>query len=128
MPRDAEGRAETIQWIVAALNSMEMVTVPWWFIGLSKPAENPLDGWVRQRLARLDAVLATRDWLAAGRFTAADILMADLLRVPAVLEALENHGALRAYVARACGRPAFERARRDQLAHFAAADAARGAD
>ena len=128
MPRDAEGRAETIQWIVAALNSMEMVTVPWWFIGLSKPAENPLDGWVRQRLARLDAVLATRDWLAAGRFTAADFLMADLLRVPAVLEALEDHGALRAYVARACGRPAFKRARRDQLAHFAAADAARGAD
>ena len=60
MPRDPQGRAETVQWIVAALNSMEMVTVPWWFIGLSKPAENPLDGWMAQRLARLEAVLATR--------------------------------------------------------------------
>lgn len=126
MPRDAAGRAETIEWIVAALNSMEMVTVPWWFIGLSKPAENPLDGWLGQRLARLEAVLAGRYWLAAGRFTAADILMADVLRVPAVLDRLADHGALRAYVARACARPAFEKARRDQLAHFAAGDAARG--
>jgi glutathione S-transferase len=127
MPRDPQGRAETVQWIVAALNSMEMVTVPWWFIGLSKPAENPLDGWMAQRLARLEAVLATRDWLAAGRFTAADILMADVLRVPGVLGAPEGYGALRAYVARACGRPAFEKARRDQLAHFAAADVVRDA-
>ncbi len=127
MPPDPQGRAETVQWIVAALNSMEMVTVPWWFIGLSRPAENPLDGWLGQRLARLEAVLATRDWLAAGRFTAADILMADVLRVPAVLAALADHDALRAYVARACARPAFEKARRDQLAHFAAADAARDA-
>lgn len=126
MPRDARGRAETVQWIVAALNSMEMVTMPWWFIGLSQPAENPLDGWLRQRLARLEAVLETRDWLAAGRFTAADILMADVLRAPGDLGALADHGALRAYVARACGRPAFGKARRDQLAHFAAADAARG--
>jgi glutathione S-transferase len=125
MPRDPQGRAETVQWIVAALNSVEMVTVPWWFIGLSKPAENPLDGWLGQRLARLDAVLAARDWLAAGRFTAADILMADVLRVPGVLGAPDGYGALRAYVARACARPAFEKARRDQLAHFAAADAAR---
>ena len=127
MPRDPQGRAETVQWIVAALNSMEMVTVPWWFIGLSKPAENPLDGWMAQRLARLEAVLATRDWLAAGRFTAADILMADVLRVPGVLGAPEGYGALGAYVARACGRPAFEKARRDQLAHFAAADVVRDA-
>lgn len=127
MPRDPQGRAETVEWIVAALNSMEMVTVPWWFIGLSRPAENPLDGWLGQRLARLEAVLATRDWLAAGRFTAADLLMADVLRVPAVLEALADHGALRAYVDRACARPAFAKARRDQLAHFAAADAARDA-
>lgn len=126
MPRDPRGRAETIQWIVAALNSMEMVTMPWWFIGLSQPAENPLDGWLRQRLARLEAVLETRDWLAAGRFTAADILMADVLRAPGDLGVLAGYGALRAYVARACGRPAFEKARRDQLAHFAAGDAARG--
>lgn len=124
MPRDPRGRAETLQWLIAALNSVEMVTVPWWFIGLSRP-ENPLDGWMRQRFDGLEAVLAERDWLAAGRFTVADILMSDALRVPDKLGALGDHPGLAAYVARAVARPAFAKARRDQIAHFGAADADR---
>ncbi len=126
MPRDPQGRVETQQWLIAALNSVEMVTVPWWFIGLSKPAENPLAGWMQQRFERLEPVLAGRDWLAAGRFTVADILMAEVLRIPRDKGVLEPFPALTAYVARACARPAFQKAHRDQLAHFAAADAARG--
>jgi glutathione S-transferase len=125
MPPDAQGRSETLQWLFSALNSVEMVTVPWWFIGLKKPAENPLAGWMQQRFERLNAVLEARDWLAAGRFTVADIAMTDVLRLPGDLGALENHPALRAYVARVCARPAFQKAHQDQLAHFAAADAAR---
>src|SRR6202008_267740 len=31
MPRDTIGEAKTVQWTTAALNSVEMVTVPWWF-------------------------------------------------------------------------------------------------
>ncbi len=125
MPRDPQGKADTLQWLVAALNSVEMVTVPWWFIGLSRPAENPLAGWMTQRFDRLEAVLGQREWLAAARFTVADLLMSDVLRVPNDLGALERHDALRAYVARACVRPAFQQARRDQLAYFEAADATR---
>ncbi len=125
MPRDPQGRADTIAWLVAALNSVEMVTVPWWFINLSKPAENPLEDWMGQRFDRLEAVLGARDWLAASRFTVADILMADALRVPQKFGALDRYDALRAYVARVCGRPAFEKARLDQIAHFEAADTKR---
>ncbi|WP_245999356.1 glutathione binding-like protein [Paracoccus methylarcula] len=66
-----------------------------------------------------------REWLAASRFTIADILMSDALRMPNKLGKLENYGALRAYVARACNRPAFQKAHQDQLAHFEAADAVR---
>ena len=29
MPRDAIGEAQTLQWTIAALNSMEMASVPW---------------------------------------------------------------------------------------------------
>lgn len=123
MPRDPAGRADTLQWLIAGLNSVEMVSVPWWFIGLSRPETNPLDGWLDQRLKRLADVLAARDWLAAGRFTVADILMADALRVPAVRQRLAP--ALAAYLDRTLSRPAFEQARQDQLAHFAAADASR---
>ena len=125
MPAEPAARAETIQWLIAALNSVEMVTVPWWFLRISGAADNPLAGWMTQRFDRLEAVLAEREWLAAGRFTIADLLMADILRIPAKLGAMDAHDALRAYVARACARPAFGKAHADQLAHFAAADAAR---
>ena len=78
-----------------------------------------------QRFDRLEAVMQARHWLAADRFTVADLLMADVLRVPSVLDALQNWPAVAAYVARVCARPAFQKAYGDQMAHFAAADAAR---
>ncbi|WEA61087.1 glutathione S-transferase family protein [Rhizobium sp. BJ04] len=121
MPRDPKGEAATLEWTIAALNSIEMVSVPWWFIGLSKDANNPLEGWLLQRLQHLDAVLAQREWLAAGQFTVADILMTDALRVPKVRAAGE-FPALRSYIDRACARPAFQRAYDGQMAHFAAGD------
>jgi len=121
MPRDPKGEAETLEWTIAALNSIEMVSVPWWFIGLSGHGDNPLEPWFLQRLTHLEAVLSTREWLAAGRFTVADLLMADVLRVPKV-RAAGNFPALRAYVDRILARPAFERAYDSQLAHFALGD------
>lgn len=126
MPREAQAKADTLQWLVAALNSIEMVSVPWWFIGVTHPGgDNPLAGWLTQRFERLEAVLRERRWLAAARFTVADLLMADVLRLPHNLGALERYDALKAYVARACERPAFQKAHKDQLAHFEAADRAR---
>jgi len=121
MPHDRVGAAETLQWIIAALNSIEMVTVPWWFIGLSVDKDNPLEAWMTSRLQHLETVLARREWLAANRFTAADILMADALRVPAVRR-FGAFPALASYVERVCARPAFKKAKDDQIAHFAAAD------
>ena len=91
------------------------------FIGLSDDKNNPLEGWVLQRLKHLEAVLEQRAWLAAGQFTVADILMADALRVPKV-RAAGDFPALRSYVDRACARPAFKRAYDGQMAHFAKGD------
>jgi len=125
MPSDPKRHAETLEWLIAGLNSIEMVTVPWWFIGLSNPPENPLEGWLASRLSRLEAVLASRDWLAAGRFTVADLLMADILRVKKLRAALGPYPALESYVTRTLDRPAFRKALQDQMDHFAAADAAR---
>ena len=102
-----------------------MVTVPWWYINMSSPQKNPLANWMKQRFDRLEAVLKQREWLAAARFTIADILMCDVLRMPDKLGELQNYPALKAYVARACIRPNFQKALRDQLAHFAASDVAR---
>jgi glutathione S-transferase len=122
MPQDTGQRAETVSWIFSALNSVEMVSLPWWFVGLADPAENPLEGWLRARLDRVERVLEARDWLAAERFTAADLIMADVLRLPWV-RSLGDYPATDAYVARVCKRPAFQTAHADQIAHFARADA-----
>ncbi|HXC59454.1 MAG TPA: glutathione S-transferase family protein [Steroidobacteraceae bacterium] len=121
MPRDALGEARTVQWLIAALNSMEMVTVPWWFLDMTGANENGLTGWVKSRLDHVERVLGEQQWLAANRFTVADLLMADVLRIPKV-RAFGDRPATEAYVSRVTDRPAFEKARTDQLAHFAAGD------
>ncbi len=126
MPRDAAGEAETLQWVIAGLNSMEMVTVPWWFLSLSEGRENGLAGWARKRLDHLEDVLRTREWLAASRFTVADLLMADILRVP-TLRDFAASAIIDSYIDRACDRDSFRKAFTDQLAHFQAGDLSRTA-
>ena len=121
MPRDPVGEAHTLQWTIAALNSIEMVTVPWWFLKISGRPDNELSGWMGMRLQQLEDVLSKRDWLVADRFTAADLLMADVLRVSAVRE-FGNRPATEAYVTRVTNRPAFKKAHADQMAQFQAAD------
>lgn len=127
MARDNLGEAATVQWLFAALNSIEMVTVPWWFLRLSAAKENQLTDWVTKRLGQIEAVLDKRAWLAADRFTVADLLMADVLRVPDV-RAFGERPATEAYVARMTDRPAFKKAFSDQIAHFARADEEAAAD
>lgn len=121
MPRDPVGEARTLQWTIAALNSIEMVTVPWWFLEVTGAKENGLAGWLESRLDHVESILKEREWLAADRFTVADLLMADVLRVPKV-RSFGDRRATEAYVARVLGRPSFAKARADQMAHFAAAD------
>ncbi|HEX7116479.1 MAG TPA: glutathione S-transferase family protein [Steroidobacter sp.] len=125
MPRDPVGEAQTLQWTIAALNSIEMVSVPWWFLNISGDEDNGLTGWMRTRLDQLEKVLSEREWLAAGRFTVADLLMADVLRVPQV-RAFGNRPASEAYVSRITARPAFRKAQAAQIDLFKAADAKRG--
>jgi glutathione S-transferase len=121
MPRDPVGEAQALQWTIAALNSMEMVTVPWWFLEVSGAAENHLTGWLESRLGHMERVLGEREWLVGDRFTVADLLMADILRV-AKVRSFGDRPATESYVARITERPAFRKAHADQMAHFAAAD------
>lgn len=121
MPREAEGAAEVLQWVISALNSVEMVSVPWWFLEVTGAEQNGLTGWLDSRLGHVERVLGAREWLAAGRFTVADLLMADVLRVGRV-RGFGVRPASEAYVARITARSAFQKAHADQMAHFAAGD------
>ncbi|UUP17076.1 glutathione S-transferase family protein [Nitratireductor thuwali] len=121
MPRDPVEEAETLQWTIAALNSVEMVSVPWWFLEVSGTKDNGLTGWLESRLDHVERVLKEREWLAASRFTVADLLMADVLRVEKV-RAFGDRPATESYVTRITDRRAFKKAHADQMAHFANAD------
>ena len=130
MPADLRGRTEVIQWLFAALNSVEMASLPWFIFQISgntgdTPGWKLLDDFLMvSRLKPMEPLLAKREWLA-GTFSVADILMADVLRLVDRFDGLAKHPACRDYVARATARPSFAKAHADQMAHFAAADAAR---
>lgn len=126
MPRDPQDRAKALEWVFAALNSVEMASLPWSIFQFSgdtgdTPAWKRLDGFLDARLQHLEPVLAERQWLA-GTFSIADMLLADVLRLVDRFDGLEGRPACRDYVARATARPAFVKAHADQIAHFAAAD------
>ena len=127
LPADPRRRSEAIQWLFAALNSVEMASLPWSLLQFSgdtgdTPAWKRFDEFLnKSRLRHLEPVLAGREWLA-GTFSVADILMADVLRLVDRFDGLAGYPACREYVARATARPSFVKAHADQMAHFAAAD------
>src|ERR1700712_3180555 len=66
MPRDPAGQDQTQQWVIAALNSIEMVCVPWWFLKITGKPDSGLTDWMDKRLAQIETVLRGRDWLPPG--------------------------------------------------------------
>jgi glutathione S-transferase len=126
LPTDPRRRSEALEWLFAALNSVEMASLPWALLQFSgetddSPAGRRLDAFLELRLQRMEPVLAGCEWLAGG-FSVADILMADVLRLVERFDGLAEYPACRDYVARPTARPAFAKAHADQMAHFAAAD------
>ena len=129
MPEDRRGRAEVMSWVIAALNSVDLPCQPWaLFRFMGFPGEAPeakfVEAFLKARLDRMEIILSDREWLVGDRFSVADLLMADVLRQLERFDGMANHPNCRAFVARATARPAFAKAYDDQIAHFAAADAA----
>jgi glutathione S-transferase len=126
MPSDPSGRSKVIEWMFAALNSIEMASLPWSLFKFTNdtvqsPGRELLENFLQGRLQHMETILAGRNWLA-GSFSAADILMADVLRLLDRFDGLADYSACLNYVERATARPAFVKASADQMAHFAAAD------
>jgi glutathione S-transferase len=129
MPADPHGRSDVKEWLFAALNSVEMASLPWSLLIFTGEARDTM-AWKlfdeflnKSRLDLLEPVLARREWLT-GTFSIADILMADVLRLVDRFDGLAKYSACRDYVTRATGRPSFVKAYEDQMAHFSAADCA----
>jgi glutathione S-transferase len=105
MPADPRGRSEVLAWLFAALNAVEMASLPWSIFKFSgdtadTPGRKHLDAFLSARLQHMERMccassIASRGW----RDT------------PPVVP-----------MSRATARPAFTKAHADQMAHFAAAD------
>ncbi len=128
MPSDAAGRAGVQTWMFAALNTVEppltMLSVIDFQPGGVQPGEKALRQRVLDhidlRLGELAAALGDRPYLVAGRFTAADLLMATVIRSLDGSDRKTPRPLLDAYLSRCLARPAYERALAAQMAAFAA--------
>jgi glutathione S-transferase len=120
-PADPDAQAQVRAWVIAALNSVE----PY----LSNVAEVDFftdDETLRrlrrpgavaaatQRLGKLSAALGDRMHLVGDAFTAADLMMASVLRVADHADLLAAYPNLSAYRERCLARPAFRKAVADQ--------------
>jgi glutathione S-transferase len=128
MPTDRHKRSDVKEWLFASLASVEAASQPWsFFMFTGDKDETPMrkffDSFLEARLKHMETVLTKSEWLV-GTFSVADILMADVLRLVDRFNGLAQYPVCKAYVTRATARPAFRKAYNDQMAHFAAADAA----
>jgi glutathione S-transferase len=125
MPPDPAGRARTQTWVLAALNSIEPNIRAVTEIDLFNEGKE----WAKlrrpdvlealmKRLSELATWLEGREYLE-DRFTAGDLMMTTVLRIPRHADVLARFPALDAYRRRCEARPAFERALAAQMAPFA---------
>jgi glutathione S-transferase len=129
LPEDAHARARAINWMFAALNTVEPPIVereqapymdrgkPWY----SQDRLSLLEDRIRDRLRQLANRLGDAEWLD-GNFSAGDLMMVMVLRRLDGMGIREEYPSLSAYVDRGTSRPAYKRAFDAQLAVAAAAN------
>jgi glutathione S-transferase len=125
LPGDPAARARAIEWLFAALNTIEPPIANLAGIDLfaagqewAKLRRPDAEGAVRKRLTELAAALADKPFLDGPRFTAGDLMMATVLRILRHTALVAETG-LADYLARCESRPAFQRALAGQMAAFA---------
>lgn len=129
LPEDADARARAVNWVFAALNTveppiLELQTAMFAERDRSWFAERlPLiHDQIRVRLGQLSRRLVEADWLD-GDFSAGDLMMVSVLQRLGASGLVAEFPNLVAYVARAEARPAYRRAFDAQYAVFLAASA-----
>ncbi len=126
LPADPEGRMRAIQWVIAALNSVEPFVMqlavvdvfeadrPW-----SKERRPQVVADLEGRLTDLEKALGDRIWIDGGDFTVGDLMMISVLGGLRGTGVLDGFPKLAAYVARGEARPAHRKAMADHLADLA---------
>jgi glutathione S-transferase len=129
LPSDPQARYAAIQWIYAAVSSLEpfvqfraLLNVVFADQEWAEPAKPTFQHYAQLRLRQLSERLGDKEWLDGDRFTIGDLMMVTVLRIADRSGQLADFPNLAAYVKRGQERPAFKRALADQLAVYAAND------
>jgi glutathione S-transferase len=127
LPKDPRARARAVQWLIAALNSIEPHIMNVAVLDLFYANEE----WAKlrrpsaleflNRLAALSKSLGDKPYLDGDRFTAGDLLMSTVLRILDGSDIVRSDKRLSVYIDRCIGRPAFKRALDAQFKDFKAA-------
>jgi glutathione S-transferase len=122
LPTDAGARVRAMQWLIAALNSVEPSV---WNI-VTIDVFNANEEWAKlrrpgavaaaqKRIAALSDALGDKPYLDGDRFTAGDLMMTTVLRFLRHTDIVTSNQRLAAYVERCTARPAFKRALNAQI-------------
>ena len=115
IPSDVQGRTRVVQWCFAATSTVEPTLVCGDFIEIfdSDNAAHKLKAEVRKMAGRwlgdVERRLEDRQWIACADFTAADIMMAGVLRSIRKTDLMAPFPKLTAYYERCQARPAWQR-------------------
>jgi glutathione S-transferase len=125
LPKDPNARARAMQWVIAALNSVEPFVMNVALIDLfykdeewAKLRRPGAVEFLKKRLAAVSKSLGDKPYLDGDRFTAGDLLMSAVLRILADYDIVSGDKRLAAYIERCTARPAFKRALNAQLGDF----------
>jgi glutathione S-transferase len=125
IPNAPGERLRAIQWLVAALNTVEPVVMEFAINEIfeadrswSAERRPVVIGYIEERLTDLQARLGDRAWLDGDTFTVGDLMMVSVLGGLRGTGLLDRFPGLAAYVARGEARPAHRKAMADHLAVF----------
>jgi glutathione S-transferase len=123
-PQDPRSRRRITAWVIAALNSVEPFVQNYLRLdddgnaGKSDKRCRQVESVLNIRLESLVNWLGPQAYLEADRFTAADLMMATVLRELVGSGALDPYPTLSAYLDRCLARPGFTRSLAAQLQVF----------
>jgi glutathione S-transferase len=128
LPKEPGARARAVQWLIAALNSIEPFVMNVALIDLfyaqeewAKMRRPGAVEFAQRRLSALSKSLGDRYFLDGDRFTAGDLMMTTVLRILEHTGIVSGDRRLAAYVERCTARPAFKRALDAQIGDFSKA-------
>jgi glutathione S-transferase len=113
IPADFQGRTRVVQWCFAATSTVEPTLTSLDLIAIFDSSAHKLESSVRELAARwlggVERRLQDREWIACTDFSAADIMMAGVLRTIRKSDLMKPFPKLRAYYERCFARPAWQR-------------------